>query len=117
MRETAEIATATLIDAGVITEDDTSLVIDHSKVKRAQEKLSKELENRFGKKIQECGVTCLLFDGRQDDTKVMLVTDDSDRQFPRLVKEEHYSVCQEPGGKYLFHFVPDEASKPRSIVR
>ena len=82
MRETAEIATAALIDAGVITEDDTSLVIDHNKVKRAQEKLSKELENRFDKKIQESGVSCLLFDGRQDDTKVMLVTDDSDRQFP-----------------------------------
>ena len=46
MRETAEIATATLIDAGVITEDDTSLVIDHSKVKRAQEKLFKELEKK-----------------------------------------------------------------------
>ena len=63
MRETAEIATATLIDAGVITESDTSLVIDHNKVRRAQEKLSKELQDKFDKKIQESGVSCLLFDG------------------------------------------------------
>ena len=110
MRETAEIATAALIDAGVVTEDDTNLVIDHSKVKRAQERLAKELESKFDEKIKRDGVDCLLFDGRQDDTKAMLECEDSDRQFPGLVREEHYSVCQEPGGKYLFHFVPDEAT-------
>ena len=46
--------TAALIDAGFITQDDISKLIDHNKVK---------------------------------------------------------SVCQEPGGKYLFHFVPGEANK------
>ena len=39
LRPTAAIATAALIDAGIITEDDTSKVIDKNKVKRAQEKL------------------------------------------------------------------------------
>ena len=110
LRETAEIATAALIDAGVITEEDTNLVIDHNKVKRAQEKLTKELERNSDKTLSENGVSCILFDGRIDDTKIMLVCDDSDRQFPGLIKEEHYSVCQEPGGKYLFHFVPDKAT-------
>ena len=86
MRETAEIATAALVDTGVITKDDT---IDHNKVKRAQEKLAKELENKFDKKIQESGVSCLLFDGRQDNTKVMLVTNDSDIHFPGVVKGKH----------------------------
>ena len=113
LRETAEIATAVLIDAGVITEKDTRLVIDHNKVKRAQEKLTKEFKKEFDKKICDDGVSCMFFDGRLDDTKVMLVCDDSDKNFPGLIKEEHYSVCQEPGGKYLFHFVPGEAYKEK----
>ena len=113
LRKTAEIATAALIDAGVITDNDTRLVIDHNKIKRAQEKLSKELEKEFDKKICDGGVSCMFLDGRLDDTKVMLVCEDSDKNFPGLIKEEHYSVCQEPGGKYLFHFVPDEASNKK----
>ena len=34
LRETSEIATAALIDAKVITERNTSHIIDHNKVKR-----------------------------------------------------------------------------------
>jgi len=41
LRQIAEIATAAWIDAGIITEDDTHLVIDRNKVRRAQEKLIK----------------------------------------------------------------------------
>ena len=73
LRETAEIATAALIDAGVVTGEDTRLVIDHHKVKRAQEMLTKEFEKEFDKKIREDGVSCLFFDGRLDDTRVMFV--------------------------------------------
>ena len=47
LRATAAIATAALIDAGIITEDDKSKVIDKSKVMRAQEKLMKELGDEF----------------------------------------------------------------------
>ena len=31
----------------------------------------------------------------------------NERSFPSLIKEEHYSVVKDPGGDYLFHFVPD----------
>ena len=47
LRETAEIATAALIDAKIISKSDCHLTIDHNKVKRAQEKLAKELDNQF----------------------------------------------------------------------
>lgn len=113
LRETAEIATAAWIDAGLISSEDTRLVIDHAKVKRAQEKVIKTLQNSFEEEVKEEGVSCLLFDGRRDETKVLLEAEESDRQFPGLVKEEHYSVCKEPGGKYLFHFVPEEGTKKR----
>lgn len=39
LRETAEIATAAWIGAGLISELDATLVIDHMKLKRAQKKV------------------------------------------------------------------------------
>ena len=64
LRPTAAIATAALIDAGIITEDNVCKVIDKSKVMRAQEKLMRELREEFEEKCRaEGGVTCILFDG------------------------------------------------------
>ena len=113
LRETAEIATAAWIDAGIITEDDTHLVIDHNKVRRAQEKLTKELNKEFEEKLKAEGTDCVLFDGRIDQTKTMMEIEGSTKQYPGMIKEEHYAVCSEPGGKYLWHFVPEEASGQR----
>ena len=31
----------------------------------------------------------------------------NERNFPSLIKEEHYSIVKEPGGDYLFPFVPE----------
>ncbi|KAL3065619.1 hypothetical protein OYC64_015720 [Pagothenia borchgrevinki] len=47
--------TAALIGAGIITEDNTSKVIDKNKVKRAQEKLMRELGEEFEEKCREMG--------------------------------------------------------------
>lgn len=33
--------------------------------------------------------------------------------YPGIVKEEHYTVCMEPGGRYLGHFNPQKASKEK----
>ena len=54
---------------------------------------------------------CIFFDGRKDQTKQMIELDGSNTKFPVTVKEEHYSVCIEPGEKYLFHFTPVKATK------
>ena len=106
LREAAEIATAALIDAKLITEEDHQLIIDHNKLKRAQDKLIKKMDEKFEETLQMEGLSCLIFDGRKDDTKV--ITDVDGKQFPGMSKEEHYAVCKEPGGEYLFHFVPQE---------
>lgn len=56
--------TAARIDAGIITEDNTFKVIDKNKVKRAQEKLMRELGEEFEEKCREEGeISCILFDG------------------------------------------------------
>lgn len=113
LREAAEIATAAWIDAGLITKQDTHLIIDHNKLKRAQEKITMQISEEFETDIRESPVNCILFDGRKDDTKTQFEVEGSSKKFPGLIQEEHYSVCSEPGGKYLFHFVPEEASKKR----
>ena len=112
LRPTAAIATAALIDAGFITEDDTSKVIVKNNVKRAQEKLMRELGEEFEEKCrEEGGISCILFDGRIDLTNVMMEAEGSVQSFPAKIKEEHYSVVSEPGSNYLFHFTPEKASK------
>ena len=115
LRETAEIATAALIDAKVITEGNTSLIIDHDKVKRAQEKIGKELTSKHENELSNNGLSFILFDGRKDETKVFI--DIEGRKFSGLVKEEH-TVCSKPGENYLSIFVPEESDfkKPAEII-
>ena len=59
LRETAEIATAAWIDGGLITEDDTHLVIHHNKVKRAQDKIMAELNEKFEEELKVKGISCI----------------------------------------------------------
>ena len=113
LRETAEIATAAWIDAGLINDLNHSLIIDHNKVRRAQERVISSLQESFTADISCHGVECILFDGRKDNTNVLLEIEGNKQKFPGMIKEEHYTVCSEPGGKYLFHFTPEEASKQR----
>ena len=56
LRATAAITTAAFIDIGLITEENTKLVVDHNKVKRAQEKLMSSLDNEF----EEIQIHCLM---------------------------------------------------------
>ena len=83
-------ATYACIDAGLITENDTCMVIDNNKVKWAQKKLVNELQEKFANDWSENGINCLLFGGRSNDTRVMLDMEGSDKLFPDLIKEEHY---------------------------
>lgn len=55
LRETAEIATAAWIDAGLISRFDTTLIIDHNKVKRAQERIMLKLNTKFEDDLNKGG--------------------------------------------------------------
>ena len=60
LRETAAIATAAWIDGGLISKSNTRLVIDHNKVKRAQEKLMKSLSLEFDEECRTEKISCIL---------------------------------------------------------
>ena len=110
-RMTAAIATAALIDAGLITEEDSSQVLDHNKVHREKKKLMENLRTRADQRYMEEDIKCILFDGRKNWTNVMERDDETGKFYQRKVKMEFISVTNEPGGEYLFHFNPPEATK------
>ena len=72
---------------------------------------------------KEGGINYIFFDGRIDTTKVMLKLNNSDKQFPSIIRQEHYSVCRptcsKPDGRYLYHFTPEKCPKsvkPAEII-
>ncbi|CAI9730305.1 Hypothetical predicted protein [Octopus vulgaris] len=60
LREAAEIASAAWIDAGLISQEDSSLVIDHNELRRAQEKVMSEISDQQEKRYRIGGkILCL----------------------------------------------------------
>ena len=110
-RMTAAIATAALIDAGLVTENDSMKVLDHHKVHREKVKHMNNLKAIAEEKYKEGDIRCILFDGRKNWTNVMEKDESTGKYYQTRVKMEHIVVTSEPGGEYLFHFVPDEATK------
>ena len=110
-RLTAAIATAALIDAGVVNKDDACKVLDHKKVQREKQRLMKDLRVKADVRYREEDIKCILFDGRKNWTNVMEKDEETGKYYQSRVKLEHISVTSEPGGEYLFHFVPPEATK------
>ena len=113
---TAAIANAALLDYGVIDKENTAQVIDASKVQRSKDSLHKELQEKAAIGYKEGDIKCVLFDGKKDWTLVYQEVEGSSQAYPSVVKEEHYSVVAEPGGKYLFHFTPDDDDKECSAA-
>ena len=65
---TAAITTAAWIDVVLISEGDTSLIVDHNKVVRVQQRVMVKLKSEFEDKASRSEISCILFDGRIDDT-------------------------------------------------
>ena len=47
---------------------------------------------------------------------MLLEIEGSTQEYPGMVEEEHYSMYMEPGGNYLFHFTPEEATATRVLL-
>ena len=116
-RMTAAIATAALIDAKLITEEDSTQVLDHHKVHREKVKLMEKLRKGADQRYKEEDIKCILFDGRKNWTKVMEKVEETGKFYQSQVKLEHIVVTSEPGGEYLFHFVPEDATKEEKAAK
>ena len=70
-----------------------------------------ELKNETLKSTHNGNINCIYFNSRKDITKVKIEVEGSSRFFPGSIKEEHYTVCMESGGKFLFHFTSKKSTK------
>ena len=110
-RAAAAISTAALStakDAGLIN-DNAEIVIDQNKI--AKDKLISE--GKVKDKLHN--TSAIYFDGRKDLTKV-LIEDENGNFRRRQIREDHYSICSEPGGNYLGHLticLLDTSPSPR----
>ena len=107
-RATAAISTATvaaLKNVNLISED-VEIIIDHNKIRRSKHKVMKEQQMMNEQAIEASTIQGILFDGRKDTTKFMRLGVDG-KLHPSEEKEEHISICSEPGGRYLCHFKVD----------
>jgi hypothetical protein len=109
-RAAASIATAVLHDFGVVTADDSSKVIDRSKVRR-----SRETTRNLQQAESDASLPGLYFDGRKDNTLVN-VKADTGKYHRKEITEEHIVIVREPGSTYYCHVTP-EGSSSNSIMK
>ena len=105
-RSAASVASAVLQDFGLLTADDSSNVIDKSKVRRERKKARDQLRS----KQQVQFVQCLSFDGRKDKTLVNIKQ--GSKYHHRIISEEHITLVLEPEStcRYLGHTSPRNGS-------
>ncbi|CAH0558644.1 unnamed protein product [Brassicogethes aeneus] len=102
-RATAAIASSVLHDVGIISEEDTSQIIDKSKIRRQKQKIRQAIR-------QDASIVTkgLYFDGRKDNTIYQQKI--GAKLYRRVKKEEHISLIREPGGQYVGHVTPSSAT-------
>ena len=105
-RPTADIATAVLLDYGVIQPGDLTLAIDPSKVYRARKAGRKSSQDTFSEEWEEEPVTGLYFDGRKDMT-LCYVTNEEGKRFPKVKKENHLTLVSEPKSEFISSLADD----------
>ena len=84
-RAAAALASAVLADVGIVHNNDSSMVIDRSKVRRERVKGRRQLQCSSVKQVRG-----LYFDGRKDKTRVQVKT--GKKSYPRVRTEEHITL-------------------------
>ena len=112
-RAGAAIATSTLQDTEIVTNEDKSLVIDASKLKRERERCRKEICQEEVSNFKY--VSGLYFDGRKYATQGMLEGPNG-KMYRSTQLEEHHVLVGEPGTYYLTHLSPTDG-KGRTLAQ
>ena len=107
LQATAAIASSVLHDVGLVSESDTSLVIDKNKIARERYRTMQELKSESSD-IDNDHLTGLYFDGRRE--KTLSTEKEDDKYYQRTILEEHYSLVKEPGSSCVGHVTPASGS-------
>lgn len=103
-RSAAAVASAVLVDVGMVSSEDLNLVIDKNKIHRAVSKS----RTQASKDIDKIIIKSIYFDGRKD--KTLKINKIDSRYHRKEVLEEHISVLTEPGSIYLGHTTPSRGT-------
>ena len=112
-RATAALATALLVDFGIITNEDRSSIIDKNKIRRERKKMREKLRIRSKKNETMNGITSVYFDGRKDET--LIRKKENGKWYTHISKEDHYVLVSEPESMYMGHVSP-KGSKSQDIA-
>ena len=105
-RAEAAIANAVLIDAGVITSEDQTNVIDKNKLRRSIEDYRTERQVEDTQQLEEKQGHAYYFDGKK--TMSLCVEEDEQGKKYNIQRElELISMSAEPGGLYVTHLEPE----------
>ena len=105
-RAGAAIANAVLIDAGVITSEDQTNVIDKNKLRRSIEDYRTERQVEDTQQLEEKQGHAYYFDGKK--TMSLCVEEDEQGKKYNIQRElELISMNAEPGGLYVTHLEPE----------
>ena len=101
-----------LIAAGHLDPDMAYLACDPSKLYRARKAAMEDAREQDLEKHKEAKIVGMGYDGRKDKHTRAMVEDSHGMVKMRMIKEEHIAVTEEPVGKYLTHFVPEDPIYP-----
>ncbi|KAJ8928633.1 hypothetical protein NQ314_018777 [Rhamnusium bicolor] len=101
-RGAAAISSALLQDLGIVTSQETSSIIDRSKIRRESKKLRSQYED------EKLTIQSIYFDGRKHKSRKTLVK--MAVNHPVTVTEEHVVVMHEPDSCYLGYVTPSSGS-------
>ena len=121
-RGAAKVANGLLKDLGLVTKNNTALLIGPSKVRRERQKWGRAMEDAQNAKKLPCGIYT---DGKKTATLVRDVVETKvkvpggkGRGAYRVVKtvsnkkevQDHYPIVAEPGGSYVTHVTPRQGT-------
>ena len=103
-RAGAAIASAVLVDYGIVNNNDKTQVIGPRKLAAERHRYRVEAIKKEKDNLGE--INSLYFDGKKTPTRVLVRNPKTGRWSPKLVVEDHYVIIVEPGSQYLSHVTP-----------
>ncbi|GBN61869.1 hypothetical protein AVEN_129069-1, partial [Araneus ventricosus] len=93
-----------LHDVGLITSNNSDLVVDENKLRRKKVKVRKDLKSQALSEAQALTLKGLYFDGCKDST---LIEERGDtKRYTRKAKKERLCLIEELGSRYITHLNP-----------
>lgn len=100
-RATAAIISRTFESLGIITPENTSLVVDRSKIERDKLRLESRIVKNDIDNIMQSTVDCIFFDGKKCKNFSLVQKGSGGLYRDNSAKKEHIIILQQPGDVFL----------------